>query len=123
MVQSYYAECNLTLYKKLRSQCCLLSTTVDTVQGLTPECYDLLSRLLEVDPDKRITVPQVLQHPWFVQDMPEGLADTNSNLLQIPLSMQTGSCRQTEEEVAALAAKAAQTIRPRMSPGPRTLYY
>lgn len=93
------------------------------IQGLTPECYDLLDKLLKVDPDKRITVQQVLQHPWLVQDMPENLVEMNNNLLQIPLSMQTGSCRQSEEEVAALAAKAAQSIRPRLSPGPKNLYY
>jgi len=99
------------------------STAAVLLQGLTPECYDLLSRLLEVDPDRRITVAQILQHPWFVQDLPEGLSDTNTNLLQIPLSMQSGSCRQSEEEVAALAAKAAQSVRPKLSPGPKNLYY
>ena len=103
------------------------------LQGLTEECYDLLSRLLEVDPDKRITVPQILKHPWFTQDMPEGLHNLNDNLLRIPLSMQTGCCTQTEEELSALTAKAAQSRRPRMSSsfgsglksnsGSRQLYY
>ena len=84
-------------------------------QGLTPECSDLLSRLLEVDPDKRITVQQVFKHPWFVEDLPEDLQDLNIKLLQIPLSMQTGSCRQSEEELSALATKAAQIRRSRLS--------
>ena len=88
---------------------------VRATQGLTPECSDLLSRLLEVDPDKRITVQQVLKHPWFLEDMPEGLQDLNNNLLQIPLSMQTGGCRQSEEELSALASKAAQTRRSGLS--------
>ncbi len=104
-------------------QCTDIYPCPGAIQGLTPECYDLLDKLLEVDPDKRITVQQVLQHPWLVQDMPENLVEMNNNLLQIPLSMQTGSCRQSEEEVAALAAKAAQSIRPRLSPGPKNLYY
>ena len=103
------------------------------MQGLTAECTDLLCRLLEVDPDKRISVQQVFKHPWFLQDLPEGLQDLNNNLLQIPLSMQTGSCRQSEEELAALAAKAAQSRRPKLSSsfgsdansefGSRQLYY
>ena len=103
------------------------------MQALTPECTDLLSRLLEVDPDKRITVQRVLKHPWFVQDLPDGLEDLNNNLLQIPLSMQSGGCRQTEEELSALAAKATQTGKPRLSSsfgsdlhsnfGSRQLYY
>ena len=109
------------------------SETTRALQGLTEECYDILGRLLEVDPDKRITVQQVLKHPWFTQDMPEGLQDLNNNLLQIPLSMQTGSCGQSEEELSALTAKAAQNRRPRMSSsfgsglssnqGSRQLYY
>ena len=103
------------------------------LQGLTAECTDLLCRLLEVDPDKRITVQQVLKHPWFTQDMPEGLRHLNENLLQIPLSMQTGCCRQSEEELSALTTKAAQSRRPRVSSsfgsgvnssyGSRQLYY
>ncbi|DBA88727.1 hypothetical protein WJX77_011390 [Trebouxia sp. C0004] len=101
----------------------ILKADYQRPEGLTPECYDLLGRLLEVNPDKRITVQQVLQHPWIVQNMPENLAEMNNNLLQIPLSMQTGSCRQSEEEVAAVAAKAAQSIRPRLSPAPKNLYY
>ena len=96
------------------------------VQGLTPECKDLLSRLLEVNPDTRITIQQILRHPWVMKDMPPNLAELNTSLLQIPLSMQTGSCRQSEEEVAALAAKAAQSTKPRMSSSfgsDKKLYY
>jgi len=76
------------------------------VQGLTAECTDLLTRLLEVDPDKRITVQQILKHPWVVQDLPEGMANLNVNLLQVPLSLQSTNCRQSEEEIVELTNKA-----------------
>lgn len=118
----------LTVCRVLGSLSCM-----HALQGLKEECYDLLGRLLEVDPDKRISVQQVLKHPWFTQDMPDGLQNLNDNLLQIPLSMQTGSCRQSEEELSAMTAKAAQSRRPRMSSsfgsglssnqGSRQLYY
>ena len=78
------------------------------MQGLSPECNDLMVRLLEVDPDKRITVPEVLKHPWFVQELPEGMANLNNNLLQIPLSLQSGNCRQSEEEIVQLTNMAIQ---------------
>ncbi len=76
------------------------------VQGLTAECTDLLTRLLEVDPDKRITVQQILRHPWVMQDLPEGMANLNVNLLQVPLSLQSTNCRQSEEEIVELTSKA-----------------
>ncbi|KAL3132788.1 hypothetical protein ABBQ38_006715 [Trebouxia sp. C0009 RCD-2024] len=111
----------------------ILKADYQKPQGLTDDCYDILSRLLEVDPDKRITVQQILKHPWFTQDMPEGLQNLNDNLLQIPLSMQTGCCIQTEDELSALTTKAAQSRRPRVSSsfgsglhsnsGLRQLYY
>ena len=83
------------------------------LQGLTPECTDLLCRLLEVDPDKRITVQQVLKHPWFTQDMPEGMANLNSNLLQMSLSILSGNCTQTEEEIVQLTNTAVQGAKAR----------
>lgn len=32
---------------------------------VTPECRHLLKRTLTADPDKRITIPEIMQHPWF----------------------------------------------------------
>lgn len=32
---------------------------------ISMEARDLLSRLLEVDPDKRINVAEILRHPWM----------------------------------------------------------
>lgn len=78
------------------------------LQGLSTECNDLMACLLEVDPDKRITVPEVLKHPWFVQELPEGMANLNNNLLQIPLSLQSGNCRQSEEEIIQITNLAVQ---------------
>lgn len=73
----------------------------------------MLCRLLEVDPDKRITVQQVLKHPWTIQDMPEGMTNLNSNLLQMPLSLQSGNCAQSEEEIVQLTNRAVQGAKAR----------
>ncbi len=33
---------------------------------VSPECQHLLSRMLTPDPAKRITVAEIMQHPWCV---------------------------------------------------------
>uniref|UniRef100_A0A7S2U0C5 Protein kinase domain-containing protein n=1 Tax=Lotharella oceanica TaxID=641309 RepID=A0A7S2U0C5_9EUKA len=34
-------------------------------KDITPEAKELIRRMLTVDPAKRITIPQILQHPWI----------------------------------------------------------
>eukprot|EP00049_Salpingoeca_infusionum_P000752 m.42173 g.42173 ORF g.42173 m.42173 type:complete len:588 (-) comp10653_c0_seq3:575-2338(-) len=40
---------------------------------LSGEAKDLISKLLQVDPNKRIKMPDLLQHPWIVDDAGAGL--------------------------------------------------
>jgi serine/threonine protein kinase len=35
---------------------------------VTPSCSNLMTRLLDPDPDLRITVREALQHPWIAAD-------------------------------------------------------
>ncbi|CAK9326826.1 unnamed protein product [Citrullus colocynthis] len=41
---------------------------------LSPEARNLISSLLVVDPLRRITIPQIRQHPWFQAHLPRYLA-------------------------------------------------
>lgn len=38
---------------------------------LPKEAQDLISRMLTVDPSKRITITQIKEHPWFLSNSPE----------------------------------------------------
>lgn len=40
------------------------------VERLSPECRDLLDRIFVVDPKKRITITQIMQHPWYNLPLP-----------------------------------------------------
>ena len=62
--------------------------------GASPHCLDLLKRIMTVDCDKRITIPDIMQHPWFLEDLPLGLEEANSSLLEAPLALQF--CKQSE---------------------------
>jgi len=37
---------------------------------ISVECIQLLSRIFVVDPKKRITIPEIEKHPWFLKDLP-----------------------------------------------------
>lgn len=49
---------------------------------VSEECRHLLSRIFVADPDKRITIPEIRNHEWFLKNLPADLvdaADTVSN--------------------------------------------
>lgn len=56
----------------------------DTVE-ISLECRHLLYRIFVANPEKRITIPEIQMHPWFLKNLPSDLMvggsphDTNSN--------------------------------------------
>ena len=63
---------NPKLYKKI------IKGVFDTPNFISPYAVDLLHRILNVDPEKRYTIEQIKEHPWFNQiepklNMSEGL--------------------------------------------------
>ena len=40
---------------------------------ITPECKDLMRRMLVPDAACRITIPDLLKHPWFLTNLPDEL--------------------------------------------------
>ncbi|KAK9828933.1 hypothetical protein WJX72_002887 [[Myrmecia] bisecta] len=66
---------------------------------VSPECRDLLTRILVADPHKRITIPQIQQHPWYLQDLPPGLLTFND------------SCLANQQQSAAVTQQNAEAIR------------
>lgn len=62
---------------------------------------DLLSKILVPDPSKRITIAEIQQHPWYLKDLPPGVAEMNDNLPAGP-----GPGVQSAEEIAAVVREA-----------------
>ncbi|ORC86603.1 putative serine/threonine protein kinase, putative,protein kinase [Trypanosoma theileri] len=46
----------------------------------SPEARDLIAKMLTVDPSKRITVKDIIQHPWFVVDWDPNMLNTGTRL-------------------------------------------
>ena len=70
--------------------------------AVSPDCRDLLSRLLVVDPARRLSVEQIVAHPWFVMNLPQAAATMNEAYLAA--DDYTGV--QSEEEIRAVLGEA-----------------
>nr|GEX33726.1 serine/threonine-protein kinase SAPK2 [Tanacetum cinerariifolium] len=47
------------------------------------DCKHLLSRIFVDDPEKRITIPEIKKHPWFVKNTPDEFTDDEVSSLEI----------------------------------------
>ena len=47
---------------------------------VSEECKDLLKKVLMADPAQRLTIQGIMQHDWFLQDLPAGALEVNSRL-------------------------------------------
>ncbi|KAL2893730.1 Serine/threonine-protein kinase SAPK2 [Bienertia sinuspersici] len=45
---------------------------------ISPECRHLLSRIFVANPEKRITIPEIKNHPWFLKNLPVELMEGGS---------------------------------------------
>ncbi|XP_068331171.1 serine/threonine-protein kinase SAPK2-like [Pyrus communis] len=73
------------------------------------ECRHLLSRIFTANPEKRITIPEIKQHPWFLKNIPVEFMEENG----LPNNDQNyESSSQSDEEILAIiqeGRKAAAT--------------
>jgi serine/threonine-protein kinase SRK2 len=73
--------------------------------SLSSDCKDLLARIFVVDPKRRITVPEIRAHPWFVRDLPRKLAMPYKPLENAPLRAQA------QRVIETLRVKRAEQMR------------
>lgn len=52
------------------------------------ECRNILSRILVAQPQKRITIPEIQRHPWYLKDLPPGVVDMNDHLPPVSANAQ-----------------------------------
>lgn len=48
---------------------------------MSSSASDLIARILVVDPVRRITIPEICQHPWFQQQLPQYISSPAINTL------------------------------------------
>ncbi len=57
-------------------------------------CRDLIERMLTADCAKRITMEEILRHPWLRQGLTSHLASLNAELLALSETAAYGMCQQ-----------------------------
>lgn len=70
---------------------------------ISAELQDLFPKILNPDPEKRITIPEILEHPWFCTNLPKGVKEMNA-MMMVPVSGY-----QTEEEIIEILKAGQQT--------------
>ncbi|XP_023914786.2 serine/threonine-protein kinase SAPK2 [Quercus suber] len=69
------------------------------------ECKHLLSRIFVANPEKRITIPEIKIHPWFLKNLPVELAEGGSWQ-----SNDVNNPSQSVEEVLAIIQEAGKRL-------------
>lgn len=83
---STFASCLIPfpLQSRLWYLCAGVEAFPDDVH-ITEHCKDLMSRLLEIDPLKRITLESIKSHPWLAKEpAAQQIDQTNALVLNVP---------------------------------------
>ncbi|KAG7539937.1 Protein kinase domain [Arabidopsis thaliana x Arabidopsis arenosa] len=85
--------------------------TIPDYVRISSECKHLLSRIFVADPDKRITVPEIEKHPWFLKDplvMPPEEEKCDNGVEDEEEAEE--KCRQSVEEIVKIIEEARKGV-------------
>lgn len=74
---------------------------------ISQECRHLISRIFVANPEKRITIPEIKNHPWFLKNLPVELMEGGSWQ-----SNDVNQPSQSIEEILAVIQEARQPLQP-----------
>ncbi|GMH39178.1 hypothetical protein BSKO_07076 [Bryopsis sp. KO-2023] len=60
----------------------IMSLNYHLPSDLTPECRDLIKKILKDDPKQRITISEIMQHPWYKVGLPPNALTMNDVYLK-----------------------------------------
>ncbi|CAN0877920.1 Serine/threonine-protein kinase SAPK2 [Linum grandiflorum] len=73
---------------------------------VSKDCKHLLSRIFVADPEKRISIPEIKKHPWFLKNLKPEEFETEHETDCGTIVSDGSSRQQTVEEVAAVIQEA-----------------
>ena len=51
---------------------------VPSAETLSTDCHDLLKRIFTLKRSERITIEGIMNHPWYLKNLPGGVKDYRS---------------------------------------------
>uniref|UniRef100_A0A2N9F4S5 non-specific serine/threonine protein kinase n=1 Tax=Fagus sylvatica TaxID=28930 RepID=A0A2N9F4S5_FAGSY len=74
---------------------------------ISMECRHLLSRIFVANPEKRITIPEIKKHPWFLKNLPVEFMDENEGDL---LNNEGNDSSQSTEDILSIIQEARKPV-------------
>ncbi|KAJ1700681.1 hypothetical protein LUZ63_000460 [Rhynchospora breviuscula] len=73
---------------------------------ISQDCQQLLTRIFVANPDERIKIQEIRQHPWFLKNLPEELSETAQVLYYKRDTTEHMHSLQTKEEIMQIVTEA-----------------
>ncbi|KAJ7945429.1 Protein kinase superfamily protein [Quillaja saponaria] len=73
---------------------------------VSKDCMHLLSRIFVAEPEKRITIPEIRKHPWFLKNLPIEFMNDEDGGLQNDINNDSSQCI---EEILSIIQDARKT--------------
>lgn len=77
---------------------------------VSADCRQLLSRIFVTNPSRRVTIPEIKKHPWFLKNLPKDLRDAEKTSSKEPVpenhQQQQQQQQQSVEEIMRIIQEA-----------------
>ncbi|CAL5203801.1 unnamed protein product [Lathyrus oleraceus] len=73
---------------------------------VSKDCRNLLSQIFVANPEKRITIPEIKVHPWFLNKLPMEFVEDEKNKLENDVNCVDDSSSQSIEEISSIIQEA-----------------
>ncbi|KAK9805164.1 hypothetical protein WJX72_003078 [[Myrmecia] bisecta] len=84
----------------------IVAADYERPKHVSADCRNLVERMLTADCSKRITMGEILTHPWFRQGLPSYLASLNEERLALSETAAYGMCRQDKADILRITRQA-----------------
>ncbi|XP_047180049.1 serine/threonine-protein kinase SAPK2-like [Vigna umbellata] len=92
-------------FKKTIGKILSVQYSVPDYVRVSMECRHLLSQIFVASPEKRITIPEIKNHPWFLRNLPIELMETGSWQVN-----DVNNPSQSVEEVLSIVQEARKSL-------------